>query len=121
MRYILAATGDKAAAGVIRSAFRRPFQVDRATTVREGLESLRKRRNEFAFLDLELLYGLGGVGDDAAAALRTVRQLFPSVEIIVMASPEGAGEAVEARLWAILFVAVDEGGLRCAGQVQLLC
>ena len=96
MRYILAATGDKAAAGVIRSAFRRPFQVDRATTVREGLESLRKRRYEFAFLDLELLYGLGGVGDDAAAALRTVRQLFPSVEIIVMASSEGAGEAVEA-------------------------
>ena len=96
MRYILAATGDKAAAGVIRSAFRRPFQVDRATTVREGLESLRKRRYEFAFLDLELLYGLGGVGDDAAAALRTVRQLFPSVEIIVMTSPEGAGEAVEA-------------------------
>ncbi len=96
MRYILAATGDKAAAGVIRSAFRRPFQVDRATTVREGLESLRKRRYEFAFLDLELLYGLGGGGEDAAVALRAVRQLFPSVEIIVMTLPEGAGEAVEA-------------------------
>ena len=96
MRYILAATGDKAAAGVIRSAFRRPFQVDRAATVREGLESLRKRRYEFAFLDLELLYGLGGGGEDAAVALRAVRQLFPSVEIIVMTLPEGAGEAVEA-------------------------
>ncbi len=49
MRYILAATGDKAAAGVIRSAFRRPFQVDRATTVREGLESFRNDGTSLPF------------------------------------------------------------------------
>jgi len=96
MRYILAATEDREATEVIRSAFRRPFQVDKAASVRESLESLRKRRYEFAFLDLGLLCGLGAVGDDPGAALRAIRQLFPSIEIIVMTLPERAGEAVEA-------------------------
>jgi len=96
MKYILAATGDRAATEVIRVAFRRPFQVDAAATVRESRESLRRRRYEFAFLDLDLLCGLGEVGDDSGAALRVVRQGFPSIEIIVMTPPERAGEAVEA-------------------------
>ena len=55
MRYILAATEDRAATEVIRAAFRRPFQVDVAATVRDCLESLRKRRYEFTFIDLDLL------------------------------------------------------------------
>ena len=55
MRYILAATEDRAAAEVIRAAFRRPFQVDAASTVRDGLELLRKRRYEFIFIDLDLI------------------------------------------------------------------
>lgn len=96
MRYILAATEDREATEVIRSTFRRPFQVDKAASVRESLESLRKRRYEFAFLDLDLLCGLGAMGDDSGAALRAVRQIFPSIEIIVMTLPERAGEAVEA-------------------------
>jgi DNA-binding NtrC family response regulator len=96
MRYILAATGDPGAMAVIRQAFRRPFQVDTAATAAETLECLRKRRYEFALVDLALLDDLAGTRDDAAAAFLAVRPLFPSVDVILVTRPERAGEAVEA-------------------------
>ncbi|MCX5819369.1 MAG: sigma 54-interacting transcriptional regulator, partial [Deltaproteobacteria bacterium] len=96
MRYILAATEDRAATKVIRAAFRRPFQVDAAATVQECREFLRKRRYEFTFIDLDLLGGLGVARGDSGAAFREVRQAFPSIDIIVMTPPERAGEAVDA-------------------------
>ena len=96
MRYILAATEDQAATEIIRAAFRRPFHVDAAPTVRDCREFLRKRRYEFSFIDLDLLGGLGEVRGDSGAAFRGVRQLFPTVEVVVMTLPERAGEAVEA-------------------------
>ena len=96
MKYILAATEDRAAAAVIRAAFRRPFQVDTAATVQVCREFLRKRRYEFTFIDLDLLGGLGAARGDSGAALRGVRQAFPSIDIIVMTPPERAGEAVDA-------------------------
>ena len=96
MKYILAATEDRAAAAVIRAAFRRPFQVDTAATVQVCREFLRKRRYEFTFIDLDLLGGLGAARGDSGAALRGVRQTFPSIDIIVMTPPERAGEAVDA-------------------------
>ena len=96
MRYILAATVDLRATEVIRSAFRRPFQVDAAVTAGAALECLRKRRYEFAFVDLDLLGGLAGIRDDFGAAFQGVRQAFPTVDIILMTPPERAGEAVEA-------------------------
>ena len=96
MRYILAATEDRAATEVIRAAFHRPFQVDAAATVQDCREFLRKRRYEFTFIDLDLLGGLGVARGDSGAALRGVRQAFPSIDIIVMTPPERAGEAVDA-------------------------
>jgi DNA-binding NtrC family response regulator len=96
MRHILAATADRAATEIIRAAFRRPFQVDTAATVRDCLEALRKRRYEFTFIDLDLLRGLGEFRGDSAASSRAIRQAFPSVEVIVLSPPERAGEAVEA-------------------------
>ncbi len=92
MRYILAATGDKAAIEIIRTAFRRSFHVDEASTVRGGLDLSRKRRYEFIFIDLALIDGR--VSDDDS--LRGLKQAFPSAEIIVMTPPEGIREAVEA-------------------------
>jgi DNA-binding NtrC family response regulator len=96
MRYILAATEDQAATEIIRAAFRRPFHVDAAATVRDCREFLRKLRYEFSFIDLDLLGGLGEVRGDSGAAFRGVRQAFPTVEVVVMTPPERAGEAVEA-------------------------
>ena len=83
MRYILAATKDQAATEIIRAAFRRPFHVDAAATVHDCREFLRKRRYEFSFIDLDLLGGLGEVRGDSGAAFRGVRQLFPTVEVVV--------------------------------------
>ncbi|MFZ4438939.1 MAG: sigma 54-interacting transcriptional regulator [Syntrophales bacterium] len=96
MRYILAATEDRAATKIIRATFRQPFHVDAAATVRECREFLRKRRYEFSFIDLDLLCGVGEVPGDSGAAFRGIRQLFPTIEVVVMALPERAGEAVEA-------------------------
>ncbi|MBU2227495.1 MAG: sigma-54 dependent transcriptional regulator [Proteobacteria bacterium] len=81
---------------MIRTAFRRSFQVDAASTVGEGLDRFRKRRYEFTFIDLDLLREIGGGKGDAAEALQGFRQIFPSAEIIVMTVPERIREAVDA-------------------------
>ena len=93
MRYILAVTDEKTASEIIRTAFRRSFHVDAASTVRGGLDLFRKRRYEFIFIDLALT-GQRVSGDDDP--LRGLRQAFPSAEIIVMTPPERIREAVEA-------------------------
>ncbi|MHB9096611.1 MAG: sigma-54-dependent transcriptional regulator [Syntrophales bacterium] len=93
MRYILTVTEEKAASEIIRTAFRRSFHVDAASTVRSGLDLFRKRRYEFIFIDLALT-GERVSGDDDS--LRGLRQAFPSAEIIVMTPPERIREAVEA-------------------------
>ncbi|MHB8772457.1 MAG: sigma-54-dependent transcriptional regulator [Syntrophales bacterium] len=92
MRYILAVTEDRAAAEIIRSAFRRPFQVDAAATVPDGRDLSRKRRYEFLFIDLDLI---DARESGSAETLRSLRQAFPSAEIIVMTPPERIHDAVE--------------------------
>jgi len=96
MKYILAATEDRAAAENIRAAFRRSFQVDVASTAGDCLALFRKRRYEFTFIDLDLLDDAGGSKGDPAAALQVFLQIFPSAEIIVITAPERVREAVAA-------------------------
>ncbi|MBU0575873.1 MAG: sigma-54 dependent transcriptional regulator [Proteobacteria bacterium] len=96
MKYILAATEDRAAAEIIRTAFRRSFQVDTVSTTGECLDVFRKRRYEFTFIDLDLLGEAGGGKGDSGEALQGFWQVFPSAEIIVMTRPERIREAVEA-------------------------
>ena len=92
MRYILAATKDREAAAVVRSALRRSFHVDEASTIQDGVDLHRKRRYEFIFIDLDMVgERVGGDG-----SFWRLRQTFPSAEAIVMAPPERIREAVEA-------------------------
>ncbi len=93
MRSILAVTEDRTAAEIIRSAFRRPFQVDAVATVRDGRHLSRKRRYEFLFVDLDLI---DARERESAETLRSLRQAFPSAEIIVMTPSERIHDAVEA-------------------------
>ena len=93
MRYILAATEDRAAVEIVRSAFHRSFHVDEVSTVQGGIDHSRKRRYEFIFIDLDLIgERQSGSGD----AFRSLRQAFPSAEVIVMTPPERIREAVDA-------------------------
>jgi DNA-binding NtrC family response regulator len=92
MRYILIVSEDPAAAEIIRTAFRRPSQVDAASTIRNGLDLYRKRRYEFIFVDLDLIDTRQGGESDS---LRELRQTFPSAEIILMAPPERIRDAVD--------------------------
>jgi DNA-binding NtrC family response regulator len=93
MKYILAATGERARAEIIRTAFRRSFHVDEASTLRDGFDFFRKRRYEFIFIDLDLI-GERQRGD--GDPLWRLRQAVPSAEVIVMTPPERIREAVEA-------------------------
>lgn len=93
MRYILAVTAEKAQADIIRTAFRRSFHVDTVSSVPDGLDSTRKRRYDFIFIDLDMT---AGTRDADGASLKEVRQAFPSAEVIVMTEPERIREAVEA-------------------------
>ena len=96
MRYILAVTKDRTAVEVVRAVFRKSCQVDAVSTVREGFDLFRKRRHEFAFVDIDLLRGTGKDKGDFGEGLQSFRQALPSVEIIVMAPSERIREAVEA-------------------------
>ncbi len=92
MRYILAATKDREAAAVVRSALRRTFHVDETSTVQDGVNLHRKRRYEFIFIDLDMVgERVGGDG-----SFWRLRQAFPSAETIVMTPPERIRDAVEA-------------------------
>jgi DNA-binding NtrC family response regulator len=70
-------------------------EVTRAATRQKGLQMLHRRRFDFVFIDLQLLA-------DAAneqgyhTALQEFRQLFPTIEIIVVSSQEKIRQAVEA-------------------------
>ncbi len=93
MRYILAVTAEKAQADIVRTAFRRSFHVDAVPSVSDSLDSARKRRYEFVFIDLDMTGGARGAD---GVPLQEVRQAFPSAEVIVMTEPERIREAVEA-------------------------
>ncbi len=85
MKYILAATEERARAEIVRTAFRRSFHVDEVSTVLDSFDLFRKRRYEFIFIDLDLI-GERERGD--GDPLRKLRAAVPSAEIIVMTPPE---------------------------------
>jgi DNA-binding NtrC family response regulator len=93
MRYILAATEDRASVKVVRAAFRGSFQVDETATLRDGQDLNRTRRYEFIFADLGLISD-GSRGD--GEPLHKLLLALPSAEIIVMTPPDRIREAVEA-------------------------
>jgi DNA-binding NtrC family response regulator len=93
MKYILAATEDRACTKIVRTAFRRIFHVDEASTVLESFELFRRRRYEFIFIDLDLI---GDRQQRDGNPLQRLRHAAPSAEIIVMTPVERIREAVEA-------------------------
>ncbi len=111
MKYILAATEDRARAEIVRTAFRRSFHVDEASTVRDSLDVFRKRRYEFIFIDLDLIGNRRRSDDDP---LRMLKAAVPSAEIIVMTPPERIREVDAFMSW------LRDNSIRHKGKLRIV-
>ncbi|HPQ60574.1 MAG TPA: sigma 54-interacting transcriptional regulator, partial [Syntrophales bacterium] len=100
MKSIIVATENGMARGVIRMAFQKEFHVDLARTADECLEMFKRKRCEFLFIDVTFLERLTPpdtrADGDLKDAVSLFRQVFPTVQIIVMAEPGKIRQAVMA-------------------------
>ncbi len=95
MRYLLVATKNQSAIGVIKQCFDAGYKIETANS-REGcLELFEKRRYEFLFIDVELLRS-NVPENDYKNQLQPFWRIFPEAEIIVLSAPEMIREAVNA-------------------------
>ena len=95
MRSILVVSREQDVLKAIRSCYRSTFRVNSAPHQEAALEVLRRRRCDFLFIDIDLLCQ-GFARNDFRSALQVFWQVFPTLDIIVMTSPERIREAVMA-------------------------
>ncbi len=95
MKYMLAISKETETFRLIHSCFRSEYGVDKAFAKDPALEMLRKRRYDFVFIDLEILRGSNSE-NGYKASLQPFWHVNPSLEIIIMSSPERIREAVMA-------------------------
>ena len=95
MKSILVISSEAEAYPLIASTYKSGFTVDRTIDKTEALELLQKRRSDLIFIDLDALNNQDAE-DNYKTALKPFWQLYPSVEIIVMAPPEKIRNAVDA-------------------------
>ncbi len=98
MKYILVVLNDQAACNVIRDCLGSEYKVEVVSDPASCLESCRKRRNEFIFIDIFLLRGLVPENgyNDYKKRLQPLWQLAPTMEIIVLSPQEMIRDAVDA-------------------------
>jgi len=95
MKSILVVSGKEDTYHRIASSLSRGFSVKNVPDRPSALELLQKARFDPVFIDLGLLSS-PEAGVDLREAIESFRQLFPSMEIIVMARPEQIRKAVSA-------------------------
>ncbi len=95
MSLILIASDVQQACDAVRACFGKDHQVDVVHNREACLETFRRRRYEFIFLDVRLL-GSSSTTKDLSVALHPFRQAFPACHIIVMSPGEEIREAVRA-------------------------
>ena len=78
----------------IHTAFDPGCCVDRTTGKDEALKILRKKRYDLVFIDLKILLQ-STQNSDYTQVLRPLKQLYPTIEIIVMASSDMTREVVK--------------------------
>jgi len=98
MKYILVVLNDQAACNVIRDCLGSEYKVEVVSNRASCLESCRKRRHEFIFIDIFLLRGLAPENgyNDYKKKLQPLWQLAPTMEIIVLSPQEMIRDAVDA-------------------------
>ena len=95
MGSILIVSREQEAFRAINACFRQGHRIDKASTKDAALETLRKRRSDFLFIDLEILRE-SAPGSGYKAALEPFWHLYPTVEIILLSAQEMIREAVMA-------------------------
>ena len=95
MRSILIVSGQQEVFRAINRCFGPGYKVNTASNTDAALDTLRKRRYDLIFIDLEILRGSAS-GNGYKAAMEPFWHLYPTIEIIVMASQHMIREAVMA-------------------------
>jgi len=98
MKHILVVLNDQAACNVIRDCLGSEYKVEVVSDPASCLESCRKRRHEFIFIDIFLLRGLVPENgyNDYKKKLQPLWQLAPTMEIIVLSPQAMIRDAVDA-------------------------
>ena len=95
MKSVLVTSKEQAIVRTIHSCFRSGYRVDKASTKKQALEILIKKRYDLVFIDLEILFE-DSPDQNFQAALQSFYHLYPSIQIIVMAPQGMLRKAVEA-------------------------
>ena len=95
MKSILVVSNEAKAYPIIASTYKSGYSVKKTASKTGALELLQKRRCDLIFIDLDVLNNQDSKVN-YKEALRPLRQLFPSVEIIVMTRQDNIRKAVNA-------------------------
>jgi len=95
MRSILVTTSDQKLLPTIRSCFPSGFRVDRASTKHQAVELVLKRRYDLIFIELDLLFEKV-LDENYHAAMQPLWQIYPTIEIIIMAPTNQIRRAIKA-------------------------
>ena len=95
MKSILVVGSEADTYPLIASTYKPGFTVERTASKTAALELLRKKRYDLIFIDLDVLNNQDA-GQSYKESLKPFWQLYPSVEIIVMARQDKIRKAVDA-------------------------
>jgi DNA-binding NtrC family response regulator len=95
MKSILVISNEMEALQTIEVCFSEVAQVERAIEKESVTEMLRAKRFDLLFIDVRFLTALGS-NSELRATLQSYWQIYPTLEIIVMATPDMIREAVKA-------------------------
>jgi DNA-binding NtrC family response regulator len=95
MRYILIVSEKPEAYRKIHSALNSGCSINKTTEVKGVVKALGEKRYDLVFIDLEILFR-STQGGDYTNVLQKFKQLCPTVDIVVMASPDMIRETVKA-------------------------
>jgi DNA-binding NtrC family response regulator len=95
VKSILVVSKNPEALQAIRSGYRTGYKIEPAVSAEVGLERLHQQRYDYLFIDIQALRE-GPAENDYKAALQPFWELFPTIDVIVMAPQEMIREAVMA-------------------------